>query len=1153
MPRDPRVRELLMRYEELREQGRPAAPEELCRDTPELLDDLRRGIADLDALQGRLGPLDTEGGPPTVPAGRLSESSLPAFAGRYEIEGEIARGGMGEVWRARDPELNRTLAIKVMRSDYAGRPESRRRFLEEAQVTGQLQHPGIPPVHEVGTLPDGRPFFAMKLIRGRTLADLLDQRGAPAADLPRFVGIFEQVCQAVAYAHSKGVIHRDLKPANVMVGAFGEVQVMDWGLAKVLGRPDGELPPIPVAASAVRTVRSGSPGAESRPGSVLGTPAYMAPEQALGEVARLDRRSDVFGLGAILCEVLTGRPPYVAPDGDAAWRQAARADLAGAFARLDDCGADGELVGLAKGCLAAEPGDRPADAGAVAGAVAAYQEAVRERLREAELGRAAAQARAEEAKATAAAERKARRRARALAAALLALVAAGAAGGLLWQRQARRDAEQRQAVEFALQRAAELRQQARWGEARAVLEQARQGLGDGGPADLRRRLDEARDELALVNRLDGARLRRATWVEGHFDKQTAARDYAAAFREAGLGQVGDDVEAVAQRVRASGVAGPLVAALDEWASFAPQGRESWTWLLEVAKRADPDPWRAQLRDPAVRGDQQALRALAEEALRDGGAKLDQLSPPLLVSLGRLLGDAAEAVPLLRAAQRRYPNDFWLNLELGNALHEAKQFEEAVGYYRVAMALRPDAAAAHNNLGNALHAKGDQDGAIAEYRQAIALGPQFAFAHNGLGSVLKDKGDVDGGIAKFRQAIALDPKLALAHSNLGNALHDKGDQDGAIAEYREAIALDLKSADAHNGLGLVLEDKGDVDGAIAEFRQAIALDPKFAPAHNNLGIALRKKGDVDSAIAEFRQALALDPKLALLAHSNLGVALRDKGDLDGAVAEFRQAIALDPKDAPVHYNLGYALHKKGNLDGAITEYRKAIDINPDLPEAHCNLGHALREQGRFAEALAELRRGDALGRPRPGWPYPSADWVRQCERLVALDARLPAILAGEAEPAGAPEQLAVAQLCWQYKRLCATAARSYAAAFAPDPRLAADLKQQHRYNAACCAALAAAGRAEDAKALPDKVRLMLRRQALAWLRDDLAAYAQLAERDDPAARGSVRRRLAHWQQDADLASVRDPQALDLLLEDERRPWRQLWDDVAALLKKAQAVQ
>ncbi|MBI1915434.1 MAG: serine/threonine protein kinase [Planctomycetes bacterium] len=151
----------------------------------------------------------------------------------YEVRGLLGRGGMGEVFRAHDPAFDRPLALKVMLAELAHRPEAESRFVAEARITGRLQHPGIPPVHEIGRLDDGRPFLAMKLIEGRTLHELLEERSTRSRDLPRFVAIFGQVCQAVGYAHLQGVIHRDLKPQNIMVGAFGEVQVMDWGLAKV--------------------------------------------------------------------------------------------------------------------------------------------------------------------------------------------------------------------------------------------------------------------------------------------------------------------------------------------------------------------------------------------------------------------------------------------------------------------------------------------------------------------------------------------------------------------------------------------------------------------------------------------------------------------------------------------------------------------------------------------------------------------------------------------------------------------------------------------------------------------------------------------------------------------------------------------------------
>ena len=152
---------------------------------------------------------------------------------RYRFDGEIARGGMGAVLRGRDVDLGRDLAIKVLLEKFANRPDVARRFIEEAQIGGQLQHPGVVPIYDIGRFGD-RPFFTMKLVKGQTLAAILGERTDPSADRPRLLGIALQVSQAMAYAHAKGVIHRDLKPANIMVGAFGEVQVMDWGLAKVL-------------------------------------------------------------------------------------------------------------------------------------------------------------------------------------------------------------------------------------------------------------------------------------------------------------------------------------------------------------------------------------------------------------------------------------------------------------------------------------------------------------------------------------------------------------------------------------------------------------------------------------------------------------------------------------------------------------------------------------------------------------------------------------------------------------------------------------------------------------------------------------------------------------------------------------------------------
>ncbi len=326
-------------------------------------------------------------------------SGLPANPPGYELREEIGRGGMGVVYRAHDTALDRDVAIKFLTDRYPADSIASQRFLSEARISGQLQHPGIPAVHQVGTLPDGRPFLAMKLIKGNNLEAILKQQTDRSAERGRMLAVFETVCQALGYAHSHRVIHRDLKPANVMVGAFGEVQVMDWGLAKVLGL---ETSPASVRAEAEETqawsLISPTPdsGSQTQAGSMVGTPAFAAPEQAGGEIDRVDERADVFGLGALLATILTGKPPYLGATVDAVRLLAVRGKLADCFKRLDASGAEPDLIALCKRCLAFEQTDRPRDAGEVALAVAGLRSASEERARRAERDQAAADARVEE-------------------------------------------------------------------------------------------------------------------------------------------------------------------------------------------------------------------------------------------------------------------------------------------------------------------------------------------------------------------------------------------------------------------------------------------------------------------------------------------------------------------------------------------------------------------------------------------------------------------------------------------------------------------------------------------------------------------------------------------------------------------------------------
>jgi serine/threonine-protein kinase len=283
----------------------------LAETTTERVRQSLAGVADADVQQS-LAEL------PTRPFPELGSTTahVPDGRGRYLLTRLHATGGIGRVWLARDRDLDRDVALKELRDDRADQGAVQSRFLEEARITGQLEHPSIVPVYELVQSTDGqKPFYTMRFVRGRTLSDATQvyhrkRRAGKATtlELRALLGAFVGLCNAVAYAHSRGVIHRDLKGQNVLLGDFGEVMLLDWGLAKVTGRPDEPTDSLPVAPG------SDSAQAVTVQGQVLGTPGYMAPEQAEGRLDRIDARTDVYGLGAVLYEILTAEPPFSGPD-----------------------------------------------------------------------------------------------------------------------------------------------------------------------------------------------------------------------------------------------------------------------------------------------------------------------------------------------------------------------------------------------------------------------------------------------------------------------------------------------------------------------------------------------------------------------------------------------------------------------------------------------------------------------------------------------------------------------------------------------------------------------------------------------------------------------------------------------------------------------
>ncbi|MGB0578398.1 MAG: serine/threonine-protein kinase [Limisphaerales bacterium] len=263
----------------------------------------------IETLQGGTTPTSGAGGKTTAPSIVHGQTELAADSARYSVGEEIARGGMGAVIEAEETSLERTVAMKVMLSPTTN---ARARFIREATVLARLEHPNIVPIHELGTDEQGRLFYTMKKVEGATLQAVIkglkrgDTETVAEWSLDHLLSVYRKVCDAIAFAHSRGIIHRDLKPDNIMLGSFGEVLVMDWGLAKLM---DEEEPELPAGIEDNTSEVPGRSGSLTLDGAVIGSPQYMPPEQAVGRVDEIDERSDVFSLGGILYAILTLRPP----------------------------------------------------------------------------------------------------------------------------------------------------------------------------------------------------------------------------------------------------------------------------------------------------------------------------------------------------------------------------------------------------------------------------------------------------------------------------------------------------------------------------------------------------------------------------------------------------------------------------------------------------------------------------------------------------------------------------------------------------------------------------------------------------------------------------------------------------------------------------
>jgi serine/threonine protein kinase/tetratricopeptide (TPR) repeat protein len=1020
-PDETRLLDLLVRWEELRRQGQEVTVVELCADYPELAAGLRKRLAflrDMSALDaGSTDSFQTPPGnwPATTAAGQLPDA-LHATA-VYEPRRRHAMGGQGEVLVAHHRELDRLVALKRVRPDRL-HEQARRRFLREAAITARLQHPGIVPVYAIGQDQDG-PFYTMPLVEGQTLSEAIAEfhgdealKRDPGRRSLKFRGLLQRfvaVCETIAYAHDRGVTHRDLKPSNIILGAYGETLVMDWGLAKSHRgddpgpKDDGDAPsPSP------------SPEALTATGAVMGTPRYMSPEQARGEPA--SPASDIFSLGLILYEILTGRPTFDPANVKNMDLLEAVRQVAIAPPRSHDASLPRALEVICLKALAADPEARYPSARALSSdlekwladePVSAWRESWTRRLnRWVKRHRTGVTS--------------------AAAAGIVALVGMAIVSAV--QTKARND------------------------------------------------LDRKKDELTLANI--------------HLTSTNEALNIQRERSEANETQAIDAVKRFGDVIAEE----PLLKDTPE--------------LRDLRKRL-------------LQGPLAFFRGLRERLQADRDTR-----PEALVQLAEAMHDYAH-----------------LTDEVGDQQDGLKAHEDSLAIWEGLTRDEPDnpryqrgLATIHDCRGNFLWATGQPAGARRAYESALAIWRRLADDHPTVTQFQRD--------------------LAISHNDLGILLGATGQPAEARRAYEAALAIQRKLAEghptvtqyqrdlanSHNDLGILLGATGQPAEAREAFESALAIRRKLAEdhptitqyqgeladSHNCLAYMLSATGQPAEARRSYEAALTIRRKLAE-DHpeapdfaSGLGATLNNLALID-----------LDEK----HFDKARA-----DLQEAIAWQKKALATNPRNPQYRQFLSNHLTNLIKAAHGLG--LDGETAGARRELDEFQASD-----PRFEALDARLGAVLNGEA-PRDNAERLALARRAYDTKRH-ALAARLWAEAMDSDPKVADSRNPQHRYNAACAAALAADGQGKDDPAPDDATKLKLRQQALAWLKAELAVWAKFVESGPPQARASVAQTLAHWHKDTDLAGVREPGALERLPEDERDAWRALWAGVEDLLERAKA--
>jgi serine/threonine-protein kinase len=916
----------------------------------------RIGDGELDASLGRVGSGRTE---PDADRDRTASYSVGLATSdgqRFRVLRPHAKGGLGAVFVALDTELHREVALKQILDHHADDTTSRQRFLREAEITGGLEHPGIVPVYGLGTYGDGRPFYAMRFIEGDSLKEAIGHFHADEAlgkdpgrrslELRQLLRRFLDVCNAIGYAHSRGVLHRDLKPGNIIVGKHGETLVVDWGLAKPLGRVE------PGSESGERTFApsSASGSAETLPGSALGTPAYMSPEQARGELERLGPRSDVYSLGATLYCLLTGKPPFEDDDVGAILRGVQE----GRFPRPRqlDPSLDEALEAVCLKAMATKSEGRYATPKALADdlerwmadePVAAWSEPFTRRAR-----------------------RWMRRNRTAVTAAAVALFAALAGLGAVAGVQAKANGElkalnsrlNRSNIELAAEKA---RVQERFDLALEAIQTFHTGVSE--------------DFLLKERQFKGLRERLLTSASDFYGKLAAllkdATDRPSQqvllrvnFELAELtGKVGryEDSLAAHRKVLAARealAAGPAVdpkatvevgKSLTKVALFLDM-TDKTAEALATYRRAESVLARLAGTTPAARAALADCRSAMGESLFRTGK-----SPEALAAY-RLARPEQEELASAPGAAKETRYELGITVfNIGTLLSETGRPREGAAEIRKAMAVYQKLA--------------DDFPAVSDYRDGLAK------AHNNLSTCLFQEGRRPEAEAELRAALAVWQKL--------------------VDEYPAATTLVNNTGFVRNRHGLMLQAAGRPAEAEAEFRKALAMfrrlvddDPgspffrkNLAVSHDQLGVLLHQAGRLSEAEAELREGLAIRKKLAddnprvrsypasvATSHSTISDLLLHLRRFVEARDGYDQAIAI--REALVKDNLAYrgalaaSLRGRGlaRLDlgdpaGAGADIRRALGICESLP---ARSGEEWFESACSHAALAGLAGRDGSG-------------------------------------------------------------------------------------------------------------------------------------------------------------------------------------------------